>query len=70
MVKRYFAVGELSPAIALIDNPGLDFRSPRGRKAIGEISRRLQAIDDVAEVRSLTQPLGGTPTTWLGRRIA
>jgi len=59
-VRRYFAVGELSPAIALIDNPGLDFRSPRGREAVGEISRRLQAIDDIADIRSLTQPLGGS----------
>ncbi|MFI5458343.1 MAG: MMPL family transporter, partial [Isosphaerales bacterium] len=59
-VRRYFAVGELSPAIALIDNPALDFRSPRGREAVGEISRRLQAIDDVADIRSLTQPLGGS----------
>jgi len=59
-VKRYFSVGELSPAIALIDHPALDFRSPRGREAVSEISRRLQAIDDVADIRSLTQPLGGT----------
>ena len=59
-VRRYFAVGELSPAIALIDNPQLDFRSPRGREAIDEINRRLLAIDNVADVRSLTQPLGKT----------
>jgi RND superfamily putative drug exporter len=57
-VRRYFAVGELSPAAALIDNPELDFRSPRGRTAIETTSRRLQAIDNVAEVRSLTQPVG------------
>jgi RND superfamily putative drug exporter len=57
-VKRYFAVGELSPAIVLIDNPTLDFRSARGREAIGELTRRLQAIDGVAEIRSLSQPLG------------
>jgi len=59
-VRRYFPVGELSPATALIDNPGVDFRSPRGREAVRQISHRLQAIDNVADIRSLTQPRGGT----------
>ena len=64
VVRRYFAVGELSPALALVDNPRLDFRSPKGRETIDEINRRLQAIDNVAEVRSLTKPLGtAAPTT-------
>ncbi len=58
VVRRYFAVGELSPASALIANPGMDFRSPTGRAAIAETSQRLGAIDNVAEVRSLTQPVG------------
>ena len=58
VVRRYFAVGELSPAAALVDNPGMDFRSPAGRAAIAETSRRLVAIENVAEVRSLTQPVG------------
>jgi putative drug exporter of the RND superfamily len=44
--------------VALIEHPTLDFRSPRGRAAIEEISRRLAAIGSVAEVRSLTRPLG------------
>jgi RND superfamily putative drug exporter len=57
-VRRHYAVGELSPATALVENPSLDFRSPRGRSAIEEVSRRLQAVDQVAEVRSLTQPVG------------
>jgi putative drug exporter of the RND superfamily len=57
-VRRYFAVGELSPAVALVDNPRLNFRSPEGRRAIDEINRRLQAIDNIAEIRSLTKPLG------------
>ena len=57
-VRRYFAVGELSPAVALVDNPRLNFRSPEGRRAVDEINRRLQAIDNIAEIRSLTKPLG------------
>jgi putative drug exporter of the RND superfamily len=60
VVTRYFAVGELSPAIALLSNPRLDFLAPSGRQAIDEINRRLLAIDNIAEVRSLTQPLGKT----------
>ena len=57
-VRRYFAVGELSPAVALVHNPRLNFRSPEGRRAIDEINRRLQAVENIAEVRSLTKPLG------------
>ena len=62
-VRRYFAVGELSPAIALIHHPSLDFRSAQGRQAIEELSKRLLSIDNIAEVRSLTQPLGKPPST-------
>ena len=58
VIRRHFAVGELSPATVLVDDPALDFRSERGRAAIAEVSRRLRAIDQVAEVRSLTQPVG------------
>ena len=70
-IRRHFAVGELSPAAALVENPSLDFRSDPGRAAIADVSRRLQAIDQVAEVRSLTQPvgkpLGGPDRGLLGR---
>ena len=57
-VRPYFAVGELSPTVALIEHPTLDFRSPQGRAAIEDISRRLAALRGVAEVRSLTRPVG------------
>ncbi len=60
-VRRYFAVGELSPAAALVHHPTIDFRSPAGRQVIAEVSRRLLAIGNIAEVRSLTQPLGKPP---------
>jgi putative drug exporter of the RND superfamily len=62
-VRRYFAVGELSPAAALVHHPELDFRSPAGRETIATVSRMLLAIDNIAEVRSLTQPLGKPPAT-------
>lgn len=61
VIRRYFAVGELSPTTALVENARLDFRSQEGRDAIQEVCRRLLAIPIVAEVRSLTQPLGKPP---------
>ncbi len=61
VIRRYFAVGELSPTVALVENPRIDFRTPAGRDAVSEMSRRLMAIPVVAEVRSLTQPLGKPP---------
>ena len=61
VIRRYFAVGELSPTVALVDNPRIDFRSPAGRDAVQELSRRLMSIPAVAEVRSLSQPLGKPP---------
>jgi RND superfamily putative drug exporter len=61
VIRRYFAVGELSPTVALVDNPRIDFQSPAGRDAVQEMSRRLMSIPVVAEVRSLSQPLGKPP---------
>jgi RND superfamily putative drug exporter len=45
----------------LLEHQGLSFRSAEGRAKIGELSRRLAAIPDVAEVRSIYQPLGKPP---------
>ena len=61
VIRHYFAVGELSPTVALVENPRIDFRSPKGREAVQEMSRRLMSIPAVAEVRSLSQPLGKPP---------
>src|SRR5579883_1074967 len=69
IVRRYFAPGELSPTTALIDNPGLDFRSERGQAAIEATSRRLLALDNVAEVRSLTRPVGKPLAADSGQRL-
>jgi RND superfamily putative drug exporter len=57
-VARYFAVGELSPALLLVHHKNIDFSSPTGRSTIAELTRRLLELDKVAEVRSLSQPLG------------
>ncbi|MDG3003087.1 MMPL family transporter [Paludisphaera mucosa] len=61
VIRRYFAVGELSPTIAVVENPKVDFRTPEGREKVTEVTRRLLAVPGVAEVRSLSQPTGKTP---------
>jgi putative drug exporter of the RND superfamily len=58
VVKRYFDVGELGPASAFIETPRLDYRAAQGREAIAKLTERLRTIDNVADVRSLTSPLG------------
>jgi RND superfamily putative drug exporter len=58
IVRRYFAVGELSPTLILVENPRLSYRGEEGRQAISTLSRRLEALPEVAEVRSIAQPLG------------
>jgi RND superfamily putative drug exporter len=68
-IRPYFAVGELSPTVALIEHPTLDFRSPRGRAAIEEISRRLAALGGVAEVRSSTRPASGPEARAIGESL-
>jgi RND superfamily putative drug exporter len=75
IVRRYFAVGELSPTLLLVENPRLSFRSDAGRSAIAALSRRLEAIPEVAEVRSVSQPLGKPlpppdPTNFVQRFMA
>jgi len=58
IISRYFAVGELSPTSLLIEHPGIDFRSDAGRDVIEDVSRRVAAVRNVAEVRSVSRPLG------------
>lgn len=61
IVQRYFAVGELSPTTLLVHHPQVDFRSDSGRAKIDEVSRKLAKVPNVAEVRSISQPLGTPP---------
>jgi RND superfamily putative drug exporter len=69
VIRTYFALGELSPTVALIANPTLDFRAPPGRAAIEEISRQLAAIGSVAEVRSMTRPVGKPEELSTGKNL-
>jgi RND superfamily putative drug exporter len=68
-VRSCFAVGELSPTVALIEHATLDFRSPQGRAAIKEMSRRLAALPGVAEVRSSTRPVGKPEESTIGESL-
>jgi RND superfamily putative drug exporter len=61
VIRRYFAVGELSPTIAVIEHAKVDFRTPEGREKVAQVTQRLLAVPGVAEVRSLSQPLGAPP---------
>jgi len=75
IVRRYFAVGELSPTLILVENPRLSYRSDEGRSAIAALSRKLQSLPEVAEVRSVSQPLGKPvapldPTSFMQRLMA
>jgi RND superfamily putative drug exporter len=69
VVRRYFALGELGPTVALIENPRVNFLSPQGRTAIEEVSRRLSMLGGVAETRSLTRPLGKPAELTAGKSL-
>lgn len=58
IIKNYFAVGEIGTSSVLIDVPRLNFRQDAGREAMDVVSRRIAALPNVAEVRSISQPLG------------
>ena len=61
VVRRYFAAGELGPTTVLIEHPGIDFRSDKGRAIIETVSQKIAGLKNVAEVRSISRPLGIPP---------
>ena len=56
--KHYWSEGELGPTTVLVRRPELDFLTDAGRKDVAQLTATLEKLPDVAEVRSLTQPLG------------
>lgn len=58
IIQRYFAVGEIGTTGVLIRHPSLNFQQQAGRDAMDVVSRRIAAVPNVAEVRSVSQPLG------------
>jgi RND superfamily putative drug exporter len=57
VVQRRFTAGETGPITVLLTS-AIDWTSPQGRRVLGHLSCGFGFLDNVAEVRSLTQPLG------------
>jgi RND superfamily putative drug exporter len=60
-IQRHFTAGEIGPSTVLLVS-GTDWNSPAGRDVVAHLSHCIALLPNVAEVRSLTQPLG-TPVT-------
>ena len=56
-IQRHFTAGEVGPITVLLTSEE-DWSSPGGRRQIAHLSRGFGRLPNVAEVRSLTQPLG------------
>ena len=63
-LKRHFPAGETGPLTVLLTS-SKEWDSETGMLEIAHLSRGFQKLDNVHEVRSLTQPLG-TPLTDVG----
>jgi RND superfamily putative drug exporter len=64
LLQEHFPAGIIGPATALLVNEPIDFSTGPGRAAVAQVTDRLreQAGDlGLADVRSLTAPLGITP---------
>ncbi len=62
-IQRHFTAGEIGPLTVLLASSH-DWNSPEGRAILEHLSRGFGLLPNVAEVRSLTQPLG-TPAAKL-----
>jgi RND superfamily putative drug exporter len=56
-IQRHFTAGEVGPITVLLES-STDWESPRGQANVAHLSQGFALLDNVAEVRSLTQPLG------------
>jgi RND superfamily putative drug exporter len=69
VLQEHFPAGILGPVQALLVNPHLDFGSPQGRAVIEQVTDRLHERQQdlgLADVRSLTAPLGVTSAAQRG----
>jgi RND superfamily putative drug exporter len=57
VIQRRFTAGDIGPVTFLLTS-NADWSSPTGRGVIARLCRGISHLDNVAEVRSLTQPLG------------
>lgn len=56
-IQRHFTEGELGPVTVLLES-SQDWDTPRGRRVLNLLSTGFATLPNVAEVRSLTRPLG------------
>lgn len=56
-IQRHFIAGDIGPVTVLLATPA-DWSSDAGQRQIDHLSRGFARLPKVAEVRSLTQPLG------------
>ena len=57
VIQRHFTAGELGPITILLESP-TPWEGKEGRAVLDHLSRGFAHLENVAEVRSLTQPLG------------
>lgn len=70
IIRRHFTPGEIGPTTVVLA-ADQDWNSPAGRALIERLSRGFAHLDNVAEVRSLTQPLGRPgPAKTLTQKLA
>jgi RND superfamily putative drug exporter len=56
-IQRHFTAGEVGPVTVLLESAG-DWEGPEGQAVLAHLSLGFTYLPNVAEVRSLTQPLG------------
>jgi RND superfamily putative drug exporter len=56
-IQRHFTAGEVGPITVLLES-STDWEGQRGRAILAHLSQGFSYLENVAEVRSLTQPLG------------
>src|SRR5262249_5989766 len=69
VIQKHYTPGEVGPITVLLESP-VEWASPRGRRVVDHLTGGFGYLDNVAEVRSLTQPLGPPPIADCGSRIA
>jgi RND superfamily putative drug exporter len=67
-IQRHFTAGEVGPITVLLEST-TDWEGPAGQSIIAHLSQGFGYLDNVAEVRSLTQPLG-SPFSAIGHRLS
>jgi RND superfamily putative drug exporter len=67
-IQRHFTAGEVGPITVLLESSA-DWETPQGRAILAHLSQGFGYLDNVAEVRSLTQPLGN-PVSEISDRLS